>query len=153
MSEKIGDIYGKGASEKWQGEKTMEHASGVWGRDKMLTYLRDEVINQGDTVVDLGSGGGYPTVKIAEMVGESGRVIGLERSLSQLGIEDEQEAISEKYEDMPLEFQQKVPKSHNKLEDLMTTYNEVVYQKRKVKRKGIFKFWVDMLFGRQHGSH
>ena len=65
---------------QWTGDKTMDHASGIWGRPKMLEYLQKYVINKGDAAVDFGCGAGFPTLQLAEMVGEDGRVIGLDSS-------------------------------------------------------------------------
>ncbi len=107
MNEKIdnlNNLYNNNI-DQWKEEKTMEHASGVWGRDSMLNKLKKNIVNEGDTVVDIGSGAGYPSCRIAEMVGEKGKVIGVELSKSMLGIEEDQEPLSKKYESIEnLEF-------------------------------------------------
>lgn len=61
------------------GEKTMEYVSGIWGRTRLLSYLRGK-IRKGSTVVDLGCGTGYPTLSIANLVGEQGKVFGYDKS-------------------------------------------------------------------------
>lgn len=85
-------------SEQWEGSKTMQHASGIWGRDPMLQYLENKIIKSGATVIDLGSGAGYPTVKIAEMARKKIRVIGAELSPAMLGLNEGQTPISKLYE-------------------------------------------------------
>ena len=40
--------------------------------------IMGEYVSTGDTVVDLGCGGGFFAVALAEMVGESGRVIAVD---------------------------------------------------------------------------
>jgi ubiquinone/menaquinone biosynthesis C-methylase UbiE len=82
----------------WEGAKTMQHASGVWGRNPMLKYLEDEVVREGDIVIDLGSGAGYPTVKIAEMARQKMQVIGIELSPAMLGLNEGQTPIAKMYE-------------------------------------------------------
>ncbi len=89
-------LYASEAADQW-GPKTMEHASGIWGRDPMLKYLRDDIIQEGDRVVDFGCGQGYPTMRVAEMVGDSGRIVGVDYSRSQLGLGDEQSPLHERY--------------------------------------------------------
>lgn len=64
----------------WAEAKTMEHASGIWGRKPALGYLKTTVVHPGDTVVDLGCGAGYPSLQIIGMVGDNGQVIGIEQS-------------------------------------------------------------------------
>jgi ubiquinone/menaquinone biosynthesis C-methylase UbiE len=94
----VSSLYRKELHDQWAESKTMEHASGIWGREPMFSYLRDEIVHPGDTVVDLGSGAGYPSIKIAEMVGEEGRVIGVEKSRTMLGLDEGQTPLAEKYE-------------------------------------------------------
>ena len=88
MKDNVDYLYDKVEADQWAEAKTMEHASGVWGRDKMLRYLKEEIIKQGDTVVDLGAGAGYPTMRVAQMVGESGKVFGIEKNPAMLGLEE-----------------------------------------------------------------
>ncbi len=76
-------IYRDDTGAQW-GHRTMEHASGVWGREPMLKYLQEEIIKKADTVIDLGCGGGHPTIKVAEMAGEKGRIVGIDCSPHQL---------------------------------------------------------------------
>jgi len=87
-NERLDNLYDKNEADKWAEAKTMEHASGIWGRDPMLAYLKNEVIKEGDVVVDLGAGAGYPTMRVAQMVGETGKVFGVEKSWSMLGLDD-----------------------------------------------------------------
>ncbi len=101
MNEILGQTYNPDSSRQWEESKTMEHASGIWGRESMLKLLQQEIIEPGDTVVDLGSGGGYPSAKMAEMVGEKGKVVGVELVASQLGLEEGQTPISQTYKDVP----------------------------------------------------
>ncbi len=89
-------IYSKELSEQWMGEKSLQHPSRVWGRIPMLEYLAKKILRHGDRVLDLGCGGGYPTLQVAKMVGE-GFVTGVELSKAQLGLERGQEPISKKY--------------------------------------------------------
>jgi len=98
MTEKLDNLYSKEQADKWSEAKTMEHASGIWGRDPMLKYLQDQIIQPGDTVVDLGAGNGYPTMRVAQMVGEDGHVIGVERSTAMLGINGD-ETVNDRYKD------------------------------------------------------
>ncbi len=93
------DLYTSETVDQWGGEKTMEHAAGIWGRNPMLDYLKKNVIKKGDTVADIGSGGGYPSLKIADMVGNTGKVTGVELSKAQLGIEKDSIPLSKKYEE------------------------------------------------------
>lgn len=51
----------------------------VW-RPRMLDAWRRAGITLGQTVIDLGSGPGYATLDLAEIVGDGGRVIAIERS-------------------------------------------------------------------------
>ncbi|MBP6012367.1 MAG: methyltransferase domain-containing protein [Alphaproteobacteria bacterium] len=51
----------------------------VW-RPYMLNAWRRADITLGQTVIDLGSGPGYATLDLAEIVGDGGRVIAIERS-------------------------------------------------------------------------
>lgn len=80
MNTNVDRLY-SGAS-GW-GEKTMDHASGIWGREPVFNYLR-KIIKSGDTVLDLGSGAGVPSSRLAEMVGLSGSVFGIERNSSMI---------------------------------------------------------------------
>lgn len=125
------ETYSAETADQWKESKTMEHPSGVWGRDPMLKYLESEIIKPDDKVVDLGSGGGYPTIKTAEMVGPNGQVVGIEYSGAQLGLEGDAESLAKKYEaiknvsfiqgdikNIPLE-----PESMNKAISLMVLHN------------------------------
>jgi ubiquinone/menaquinone biosynthesis C-methylase UbiE len=100
MSENFQELYNREGAPEWNEEKTMEHASGIWGRDPILRYLQEDVIKPGDKVLDIGSGAGYPSARMAEMVGAEGAVVGLEYSESMLGIEKDEKQIplSKKYE-------------------------------------------------------
>lgn len=91
------ETYSASTAEQWKEAKTMEHASGIWGRDAMFEYLQESILNKGDNVVDLGCGGGYPSVKVAEMVVPTGKVIGVEYSRAQLGLDIGQEPLSKRY--------------------------------------------------------
>jgi SAM-dependent methyltransferase len=51
----------------------------VW-RPRMLDAWRRGGIADGQTVIDIGCGPGFATIDLAEIVGNNGRVIGLERS-------------------------------------------------------------------------
>jgi SAM-dependent methyltransferase len=51
----------------------------VW-RDRMLNGLARAGIGPGQTIVDVGAGPGFVTAELSKLVGESGRVIALERS-------------------------------------------------------------------------
>jgi len=51
----------------------------VW-RPRVLEFWRDSGVTEGMTVIDAGSGPGYATLDLAEIVGPTGRVIALERS-------------------------------------------------------------------------
>lgn len=94
---RLNETYSSATAEQWRESKTMEHASGIWGRDKMFKYLKEQILSKGDNVADLGSGGGFPTVRIAEMVGPEGKVVGVEYNEAQLGLKNGQEPLSEKY--------------------------------------------------------
>ena len=48
--------------------------------------IMGDYVNLGDTVVDLGCGGGYFAVALAEMVGENGRVIAMDVQTEMLNI-------------------------------------------------------------------
>lgn len=63
----------------WEGEKTMSHASGIWGRPKLFSYLK-KILKPGNIVVDLGCGAGYPTFRLLEYVGKTGKVFGYDNS-------------------------------------------------------------------------
>lgn len=77
--DKVNAVYNTQSVGEWADSKTMQHASGVWGRRPMLEHLRD-LVKPGQTVVDLGAGAGFPTSEIVPFVGPNGRVIGLELS-------------------------------------------------------------------------
>lgn len=96
----VNETYSTSTTKQWESTKTMEHVSGIWGRDPMFRYLQEQILCKGDTVVDLGCGGGYPTVRVAEMVGLTGKVIGIEYSRAQLGLEAGQEPLSKTYADV-----------------------------------------------------
>jgi ubiquinone/menaquinone biosynthesis C-methylase UbiE len=101
MKEKtFNNLYISKTVDQWKEEKTMEHSSGIWGRTPMLEYLKKDVIKKGDTVVDLGSGAGYPSLKISEMVGDKGNVLGVELSKAQLGMEEELIPLTKKYKEV-----------------------------------------------------
>jgi SAM-dependent methyltransferase len=51
----------------------------VW-RDRVLDCWRRAGITQGQTVIDVGCGPGYASLDLADIVGKSGSVVGLERS-------------------------------------------------------------------------
>jgi SAM-dependent methyltransferase len=51
----------------------------VW-RPRMLDAWRRAGITQGQTIIDVGSGPGYASIDLAEIVGPSGRVLAVERS-------------------------------------------------------------------------
>lgn len=78
MSVEVESLYKD--SGQWAEGKTMEHASGIWGRVPMLKYLEKEILRPGQSVVDLGSGAGYPTFLMSQLVGLNGSVVGLESS-------------------------------------------------------------------------
>ena len=101
MNEKhIESLYDADKVGKWEKKKTMEHPSGVWGRKPMLKYLEEEIIEKGDTVVDLGSGSGHPSSEVAQTVGKEGHVIGVELNKNQLGLNENQTPVSKQYEDI-----------------------------------------------------
>lgn len=97
-SDIVSGLYRKELHGQWSEAKTMEHASGIWGREPMLRYLQEEIIHENDTVIDLGCGAGYPSAKIAEMVGKNGKVIGVEKSRAMLGLEEGQTPLAKKYQ-------------------------------------------------------
>ena len=80
MSAIVNRLYNIQSINQWQHERTMLHSSGIWGREPVLQYLADEVIRTGDVVVDLGAGAGYPTLRVAAMLGATGKVIGVDLS-------------------------------------------------------------------------
>jgi ubiquinone/menaquinone biosynthesis C-methylase UbiE len=80
MSDLVRNLYNNESIQQWQHKRTMLHSSGIWGREPVLKYLADEVVKAGDVVVDLGAGAGYPTLRIAGMVGVAGNVIGIDLS-------------------------------------------------------------------------
>jgi ubiquinone/menaquinone biosynthesis C-methylase UbiE len=80
MSAIVNRLYNIQSIDQWQHERTMLHSSGIWGREPVLQYLADEVIRTGDVVVDLGAGAGYPTLRVAAMLGATGNVIGVDLS-------------------------------------------------------------------------
>lgn len=61
----------------WFGSKTMEHASGIWGRTEMFRYLKSR-IKKDDNVIDLGCGAGYPTYVLGTFIGNRGSVCGVD---------------------------------------------------------------------------
>jgi SAM-dependent methyltransferase len=73
-------LYNARTITQWQSDRTMQHSSGIWGREPVLRFLRENLLHAGDVVVDLGAGGGYPSLQISGRVGPAGRVIGLELS-------------------------------------------------------------------------
>jgi len=80
MSVIVNRLYNIQSIDQWQHDRTMLHSSGIWGREPVLQYLADEVIRTGDVVVDLGAGAGYPTLRVAAMLGATGNVIGIDLS-------------------------------------------------------------------------
>jgi SAM-dependent methyltransferase len=80
VSALVNRLYHSQSIGQWQHERTMQHSSGIWGREPVLEYLADELIRTGDVVVDLGAGAGYPTLRIAAMTGTAGNVVGIELS-------------------------------------------------------------------------
>lgn len=80
MSTKIlRSTYNKKESPLWSGEKTMNHASGIWGRSVLFQYLKSKITRK-DLVVDLGCGAGYPSYHLTKYVGEGGKVFGYDNS-------------------------------------------------------------------------
>jgi SAM-dependent methyltransferase len=71
-------LYSVETVTQWEHDKTMQHSSGIWGRKPVLDYLRHQVLQPGDAVVDLGAGAGYPSYQISQIVGAQGHVIGVE---------------------------------------------------------------------------
>src|SRR5687767_6429029 len=51
----------------------------VW-RDRVLDCWQRAGITQGQTVIDVGCGPGYASLDLADIVGERGSIVGLERS-------------------------------------------------------------------------
>jgi SAM-dependent methyltransferase len=80
MSALVHSLYNHETVGQWQHEKTMKHSSGIWGRQPVLKYLRERVLSEGDIVVDLGAGAGYPSLQMSACVGPTGRVIGIDLS-------------------------------------------------------------------------
>jgi SAM-dependent methyltransferase len=80
MAALVPTLYNDATIAQWWHDKTMLHSSGIWGREPVLNYLRQEVLSRGDVVVDLGAGAGYPSLQMSAMVGPSGRVTGIELS-------------------------------------------------------------------------
>ena len=78
------DVYGQRNLTGWAGDEAMHHASGVFGRGRLLTYMKRNV-KTGDTIVDLGCGAGYVTNQLMEFVGRSGKVIGYDGSRTLVG--------------------------------------------------------------------
>jgi SAM-dependent methyltransferase len=76
----VPNLYNDDTIGQWRHDKTMLHSSGIWGREPVLKYLREEVLSRGDVVIDLGAGAGYPSLQMSAMVGPSGRVLGIELS-------------------------------------------------------------------------
>lgn len=80
MSTKIlRNTYNKKKSSLWSGERTMDHASGIWGRLVLFQYLKSKITKK-DKVVDLGCGAGYPSYYLTKYVGEGGKVFGYDNS-------------------------------------------------------------------------
>lgn len=144
------DIYNKKYLNSWAGEKTMQHASGIWGRGKLLLYLKEK-IHSGDCVVDLGCGTGYPTATLAFFVGSKGKVIGLDNSSESIEIAQKTYSkaknVSFLVHDIsnPLPFQSNSVDLftsfmvlHNLKESQMDTMFKEI--KRCIKRKGIATF-------------
>lgn len=76
MSSKIlQTIYSTRNLLMWSKKNMMQHASGIWGRKLLLSYLKDK-IKKGDTVIDLGCGTGYPTYYLTKYSGVKGKVFG-----------------------------------------------------------------------------
>src|SRR6056297_2090671 len=96
----IENLYNADKVGEWEKKKTMEHPSGIWGREPMLEYLKEEIIENGDIVADLGAGSGHPSSEVAQMVGEEGRVIGVELNKNQLGLNEDQEPLSQQYKNL-----------------------------------------------------
>src|SRR5260370_2902967 len=80
MTALVPNLYNDDTMEQWRHDRTMLHSSGIWGRQPVPQYLREQVLSRGDVVVDLGAGAGYPSLQMSAMVGPAGRVIGLELS-------------------------------------------------------------------------
>ena len=80
MSAIVNRLYNIQSINQWQHERTMLHSSGIWGREPVLKYLADGVIRTDDVVIDLGAGAGYPTLRVAAMLGATGNVIGVDLS-------------------------------------------------------------------------
>ena len=80
MSALVNRLYNSQSIQQWQHKRTMLHSSGIWGREPVLEYLADQVIKSGDVVVDVGAGAGFPTLRMAEMAGPAGNVVGIELS-------------------------------------------------------------------------
>ena len=80
MSAIVDRLYNIQSINQWQHERTMLHSSGIWGREPVLKYLADGVIRTDDVVIDLGAGAGYPTLRVAAMLGATGNVIGVDLS-------------------------------------------------------------------------
>lgn len=74
------DIYTTVEAPLWAGLAPFSHASGIWGRGKMIEYLADRIGN-GETVVDLGCGAGLLTSYLCAMVGSNGEVKGYDGSI------------------------------------------------------------------------
>src|SRR5215471_8611667 len=71
----LSTLYSADTVERWEREKTMRLSSGIWGREPTLRYLREQVLEAGHMVVDLGTGGGFPAYQMSRVVGPTGRVI------------------------------------------------------------------------------
>jgi len=74
----LSTLYSADTVERWEREKTMRLSSGIWGREPTLRYLREQVLEAGHMVVDLGTGGGFPAYQMSRVVGPTGRVIGID---------------------------------------------------------------------------
>ena len=79
MNNRIPDVYGAESVENWADDNPMYHASGIWGRGKLLRLLEHR-FHTGDRIVDLGCGTGYVTSCLTRYVGTSGSVIGYDKS-------------------------------------------------------------------------
>jgi len=75
------DLYTAQTVDQWSAEKTMEHASGIWGRTPTLNLIkRRNWVKPGDKIVDFGCGAGFPSNCLAELTGDTGSVLGIDTS-------------------------------------------------------------------------
>lgn len=79
----IEKLYSGQHTKHWEGVRTMEHASGIWGRHKMIGYLQADVIFDHSRIIDLGCGAGFPTFKLAGLTPQ-GEVTGIDMSEAML---------------------------------------------------------------------